>query len=75
MEPWDTIWAEVWIWNSPVVTCERGGSLKPFQSEIRFFQLIHVLGASPFLAMVTVKLAEALHADAQWSRLEGPNGL
>lgn len=75
MEPWDTVWAEVWIWNSPVVAHECSGSLKPFHSEIHFLQLIHVPGASPFLAMVTVKLAEALHTNVQWSRLESPNRL
>lgn len=69
------VWAEVWIWNRPVVACEHGDSLKPFHSEIHFFQLIHVPGASPFLAVVTVKLTEVLHTNTQWSRLESPNRL
>lgn len=75
MEPWDTVWAEAWIWNSPMVARKRGDFLKPFHSEIRFFQLIHVPGASPFLAVLTVKLTEALHPNAPWSMPESPHGL
>lgn len=59
MERWGMVWAGAWVWNSPVVPCERGGSLRQFRWEIHFFQLIHVPGTSPFLAMVTVKLAES----------------
>lgn len=58
-----------------MVAHECGGSLKPFHSEIHFFQLIHVPDASPFLVVVTVKLAEALHTNVQWSRLESLNRL
>lgn len=71
MEPRDTVWAEVWIWNGPVVAREPGGALKRFLWEMHFFQLIHVPGASPFLAMVTGKLAEPLHTNVPWSGRDG----
>ena len=70
-----TVWVGVWIENSPAAACERGGSPKPFHWEMRFFQLIHAPGASPFLVVAAAKPAEAAHTNAQWSSLESPNRL
>lgn len=56
--PWDTVWAEVWVWSGSIGSMwwflediSLGDSLFPADSRPR---------TSPFLAMVTVKLAEAL---------------